>query len=81
MTEEKFKMAKYILTEDDRTYDYVKGFIDNDVLKGENPELALINTYDWPIMNIARKNSDEVRQLLKNYLYDILEIEDEEEFL
>ncbi|MCJ1778722.1 hypothetical protein [Mammaliicoccus sciuri] len=81
LTEEKFKMAKYILTEDDRTYDYVKSFIDNDVLKGKDPELALINTYDWPIMNIARTNSDEVRQLLKNYLYDILEIEDEEEFL
>lgn len=81
LSEDKFIMAKCILTNDDKTYDYVKNFIDNEVLKHKYPELALINTYDWPLLNIGRANNSKVRQLLKDYLYDILEIEDEEEFL
>ncbi|HCU7102882.1 TPA: hypothetical protein OU848_002746 [Staphylococcus aureus] len=79
LTEGKFLMAKYILTNDVKAYDYCNSFITNDVLKSENAGLKLLNIYDWPIMNIARNNNEKIRDLLYRYLYDILGIVDEEE--
>lgn len=61
-----FIMAKKILMRDAKVGYYIEKFLD------ENDEDYIFTVYDWPLMKIARKQDEKIKELFKKRFDDIL---------